>query len=83
LAKIFYLINFFFGEFFLFDRSVLTIFGSLLARLKKLKSFCWRLLHCVSGAGECSARGAGAPPGGHGASTFLGGGDPFQPEIFV
>ncbi len=27
------------------------------------------------------ARGAGAPPGGYGASIFLGGGDPFQPEI--
>jgi hypothetical protein len=32
--------------------------------------------------GEWGARGAGAPPGGHGASIFLGGSDPFQPEIF-
>jgi hypothetical protein len=52
-----------------------------LARLKKLKSFCWRLLRCVSGAGEWGARGAGALHGRRGASILLGGGDPFQPVL--
>jgi hypothetical protein len=32
------------------------------------------------GVGRSRGRG---PPGGRGASIFLGGGDPFQPEIFV
>jgi hypothetical protein len=65
--------------------------SSRLARMKELKRLLfWQLLHCVFGAREWGARGAGAPPGGRGASIFLGGayillggGDPFQPEIFV
>jgi hypothetical protein len=66
---------------FVFNRSVLAIFE--MARLKKLKSLCWWLLRCVSGAGEWGARGAGVPPRGRGASIFLGGGDPSQPAICV
>jgi hypothetical protein len=56
------------------------MFCRFLARLKKLQSFCWRLLRRVSGAGQWGARGAGAPTGGRVASIFLGGRDPFQPE---
>jgi hypothetical protein len=58
-------------------------FARFLARLKKLQSFSWRLLRCVSGAGQWGARGAGALTGGRVAFIFLGGGDPFQHEIFV
>jgi hypothetical protein len=58
-------------------------FARFLARLKKLQSFCWRLLRCLSSAGQWGARGAGAPTGGRVAPIFLGGGDPFQPEYFV
>jgi hypothetical protein len=35
-----------------------------LARLNKLKSFCWRLLRCVPGAGEWALAGPGPRPGG-------------------
>jgi hypothetical protein len=67
-----------------FTDSFLRFMARFLARLKKLKSFCWRLLRCVFGvAGEWGARGAGAPPRGRGAFIFLGGGDPYQPEIFA
>ncbi len=58
-----------------------ALLARFLARLKKLKSFCWRLLPCVSGAEEWGARGAGAPPVGRGAPVFLGSGDPFQPVL--
>jgi hypothetical protein len=54
-----------------------------LARLKKLQSFCWRLLRCVFGALQWGARGAGAPTGGRVASILKGGTDQFQPDIFV
>jgi hypothetical protein len=76
------LINSFWRKIFLID-PFWRFLARFLARLKKLMSFCWRHLRCVSGAGEWGAREAGAPSGGRGASIFLGGGDPFQPEIFV
>jgi hypothetical protein len=70
-----------FGEKCFFNRSILAIFGSLFGSPEEAEELL--LLRCIFGAGEWGARGAGAPPGGRGASIFLGGGDPFQPEIII
>jgi hypothetical protein len=36
----------------------------MILHASRLKSFCWRLLRCVSGDGEWGARGPGPRPGG-------------------
>ncbi len=80
LATLIFLID----PFWRFLATACSSNSSRLARLKKGKRLlCWRLLRCGFGAGEWGARAAGAPPGGRGASIFLGGSDPFLPKIFV
>jgi hypothetical protein len=85
-AKIF-VQQYFFNQFVLAKNNFVIgpfwrFLARFLARLKKLKLLLAALALCFWRRGVKRSRVRG-PARGHGVSIFLGGGNPFQPEIYV
>jgi hypothetical protein len=71
-----------FGEIYISYRSVLAIYGSLFGSPEEAEKLLLAAVPLRSrrrGVGRLQGQ---SPARGRGASTFLGGSDPYQPEVF-